>query len=245
MDPLNLNRNVYSDQTLFSKYTDTQVDFLNVEYFFNKVYLFLRNLSGGGRWIENNSGVDAVSGVSNNVGNGININFYADILNSFLYLLIVFFLTVLVYCTIRMFEIRKKEHEHLRHEIAEYAHHQKEREKKKQEGSGATGKIKNERWENVLKHLYSESSADWKLAIIDADEMLFTLRGDLGFKGESLGDKLKSADRDDFHSLSAAWEVHTIRNRIAHEGLGYELSQREAKRVIALYEQIFHEFGYV
>ena len=75
--------------------------------------------------------------------------------------------------------------------------------------------------------------------------MLESLMGDLGFAGETLGDKLKSATQEKFRSLTVAWEVHTIRNRIAHEGMGFELSQHETKRVIAIYEQIFHEFGYI
>jgi hypothetical protein len=75
--------------------------------------------------------------------------------------------------------------------------------------------------------------------------MLETMLSEMGFKGESLGDKLKSVDRDKFRSLTTAWEVHTIRNRIAHEGSAFELSLHEARRVIALYEQIFREFGYI
>jgi hypothetical protein len=75
--------------------------------------------------------------------------------------------------------------------------------------------------------------------------MLFDLLVQLNFKGESLGDKLKSANRDNFHSLSLAWEAHNIRNKIAHEGSSFELPLREAKRVISLYESIFQEFGFI
>jgi hypothetical protein len=38
--------------------------------------------------------------------------------------LCLFFITLICYCAVRMFEIRKKEHAHLHHEIMEYAHHQ-------------------------------------------------------------------------------------------------------------------------
>ena len=73
--------------------------------------------------------------------------------------------------------------------------------------------------------------------------MLDDLMGQLGFQGENLGDKLKVANQNKFPNLTVAWEVHTIRNRIAHEGLAFELSQHEAKRVIALYEQIFQNMA--
>ena len=96
-----------------------------------------------------------------------------------------------------------------------------------------------------MDYLFSENENDWKLAVIEADSMLFDLLTQLKFKGDTMGDKLKDADRDKFHSLSLAWEVHNIRNKIAHEGSSFDFSLHEARRVIALYEQIFQEFGYI
>ena len=138
--------------------------------------------------------------------------------------------------------IRIKEKRHLEHEIAEYARRQAERAKRLEEGEGVS---KNERWRKVLTYIFSPNSADWKLAIIEADSMLEALLSELGFQGENLGEKLKGATKDSFRPLSSAWEVHTVRNKIAHEGLGYDISQQEAKRLIAIYEQIFREFGYI
>ncbi|MDE2399582.1 MAG: hypothetical protein KGL67_01030 [Patescibacteria group bacterium] len=160
-----------------------------------------------------------------------------------IFLLATFFLTLIIYCIIRLFEIRKKEQAHLEHEIAEYAHHKAEREKKMQAGEG--GVSDNPRWMETLNYLFSNNPSDWKLAIMEADSMLDSLLDQLGFRGENLGEKLKSATQDKFRNLSAAWEVHTIRNRIAHEGLSYEISQHEAKRVIALYERIFRDYGFI
>lgn len=153
----------------------------------------------------------------------------------------IFFIAIIIYVTIRMFEIRKKERIHLQHEIEEYAHNQALKEKKAQEG----GIFKNERWKKVLDYLFSINENDWKLAVIEADSMLFDLLTQLGFKGENIGDKLKEANQANFQSLNSAWEVHNIRNKIAHEGSSFQLSLHEAKRVIALYEQIFQEFGYI
>lgn len=165
-----------------------------------------------------------------------------SIYHTILFFFSLFFLTVISYCTVRMFEIRRKEHKHLQHEIAEYAHRQKELEKKRQEGEEVS---KNPRWIKTLSYLFSQHASDWKLAVIEADSMLEDLMGQLGFKGENLGEKLKGATQDKFHNLTSAWEVHTIRNRIAHEGAVFELSQHEAKRAIALYEQIFREYGFI
>ena len=165
-----------------------------------------------------------------------------SILNTILILLSLFFITILFYCAVRMFEIRKKEHAHLHHEIAEYAEHQREKEKKASKHESVSH---NPRWGNVLNYLFSTNPGDWKLSVIEADSMLEALLDQLGFKGETLGDKLKSADAEKFKGLPIAWEVHTVRNRIAHEGANFELSAHEAKRIIALYEQIFRPYGYI
>ena len=159
-----------------------------------------------------------------------------------LFFLSTFFLIIICYTIVRMFEIRAKERKHLHHEIKEYAHNKAEQEKRLREEVGGS---KNERWSKTLNYLFSQHASDWKLAIIEADSMLESLMEQLGFRGASLGDRLKLANQDNFSNLTIAWEVHTVRNRIAHEGLTYNLSQHEAKRIIALYEQIFHEYGYI
>ncbi len=159
-----------------------------------------------------------------------------------LYFLAIFFLTIIFYCIVRLLEIRKKEHDHHHHEIHEYAKRQKEKENKTKSGEGVSI---NPRWNETVAYVLSDSPSDWKLAIMEADSMLDTLLTDLGFKGASLGDKLKMANQETFRGLSSAWEVHNIRNKIAHEGMDFQLSHHEAKRVIALYEQIFRNYGFI
>ncbi|MFA6177860.1 MAG: hypothetical protein WC694_03135 [Candidatus Paceibacterota bacterium] len=163
-------------------------------------------------------------------------------IKTILFFLAMFFLTIICYVIVRMLEIRAKEHKYTHDEIHEYAHKKEQEEKKKREESRGS---KNERWVKTLSYLFSQHASDWKLSIIEADSMLESLMEQLGFRGETLGDRLKMANQENFPNLTIAWEVHTIRNRIAHEGLNFEVSQHEAKRVIALYEQIFHEYGYI
>ena len=203
----------------FNNSTVLSSQYLNPEYLFNRGVAFINQL---------------IVFFTNDQAIGIE--------KTVLFLLALFFLAIICYTIIRMFEIRAKEHKYLQHEIEEYAHNQAEQQKKLREEVGGS---KNEHWGKVLSYLFSHHSSDWKLAIIEADSMLLGLLDQLGFKGENLGDKLKEANQDTFPQLTVAWEVHTIRNRIAHEGLAFELSQHEAKRVIALYEEIFHSYGYI
>ena len=73
------------------------------------------------------------------------------------------------------------------------------------------------------------------------DEMLDSV----GYRGETMGDKLKSVEKSDFLTLDLAWEAHKIRNAIAHEGAEFTIDQREARRVISLYERVFQEFEFI
>jgi hypothetical protein len=103
----------------------------------------------------------------------------------------------------------------------------------------------NARWEKILTQSTSMNPADWRLAIIDADAMLDDLVTSMGYRGNSLGERLKVVEISDFTTLEKAWEAHKIRNRIAHSGSDFILTQREASRVIDLYRQVFEEFSYL
>ena len=101
------------------------------------------------------------------------------------------------------------------------------------------------RWKKILEHANTENENDWRHAIIEADIMLDELLSVQGYHGDTVGDKLKQVERSDFNTIDLAWEAHKVRNRIAHEGSAHDLSAREVRRVIALYEQVLHEFHYI
>src|SRR3989344_5489315 len=101
------------------------------------------------------------------------------------------------------------------------------------------------RFERVMTHLNSDRESDFRLAILEADVLLDEMVTHMGYHGDSLGEKLKGVEKSDFLSLDQAWEAHAVRNKIAHEGSAFALTDREAKRVVKLYEDVFNEFHYV
>ncbi len=103
----------------------------------------------------------------------------------------------------------------------------------------------NSRWAKVLDGLNSPNESDWRLAIMEADIMLYDLLEKMSLPGETVGDKLKAVDPSDFLTLDNAWEAHRVRNQIAHDGVEFKLNDREAKRVVSLYMTVFEEFGIV
>lgn len=105
--------------------------------------------------------------------------------------------------------------------------------------------VLNEKWQKVQAHINSTSPSDWRLAILEADIMLGEILEKMGYQGDSIGERLKGVERSDFLTLDKAWEAHKVRNQIAHEGTDFQLSDREARRVIELYKEVFSEFYYI
>ncbi|MHB1316483.1 MAG: hypothetical protein ACYCZW_01360 [Minisyncoccota bacterium] len=102
----------------------------------------------------------------------------------------------------------------------------------------------NRSWDRVKLYIESYNESEWRLAVIEADIMLAELLDTMNLGGDSIGDKLKGVEKSDFTTLDLAWEAHKIRNQIAHDP-SFMLTQREAKRVIGLYEAVFKEFAFV
>ena len=101
------------------------------------------------------------------------------------------------------------------------------------------------RWRRIEEQVNSEDPEKWKLALMEADIMLNDLLDVLGYKGETMIDKMKQVPVEEFNSIDFAWEAHKIRNRIVQEGAEFKLDAREAKRVFRMYERVLEEFKYI
>ncbi len=104
---------------------------------------------------------------------------------------------------------------------------------------------KNPRWERVRELANTTSESDWRLAILEADIMLGDLLKEQGYRGDSIGERLRDANPLQFHTLDLAWQAHKVRNDIAHAGSDFHLSQREANSTIDLYRRVFEEFDFI
>ncbi|MEK7614599.1 MAG: hypothetical protein AAB428_02950 [Patescibacteria group bacterium] len=193
--------------------------FINLEYFFYKIYQFFA-------WI-----FSFFTG-SQSGGEGSfweQLLRYGNFFKAIVELLVVLFLIGIIYSLIRVYEINKEERRKLSKILAII--------------DDAT--VHNERWEAILRQVDSDNSGDWRLAIIEADNMLDDMVKQLGYDGEDLGERLKAVEPSDFFSLQSAWEAHKIRNQIVHEGASFQITKAEAERVIDLYKEIFKEFEYI
>lgn len=221
-------------------YDTQQIHFLNLEYFFNKIYEFIV-------WIQE-------SGLHTS-GNSLGI-FYTLRIIFFVVSFILLFL--IIYYIYKTLQLRETEHADLHHAVHFYTHGNHDNHASKVDTSGMHVKdpnisplgedlyvSKNPRWQTVEKYAASDNPGDWRLGIIEADLMLEELLEEQGFSGATLGDKLKNAERGDFVTYQNAWEAHKVRNNIAHLGSEFNLSSNDARRTVLLYKTVFEEFNYI
>jgi hypothetical protein len=105
--------------------------------------------------------------------------------------------------------------------------------------------IINPRWQTVGKYYNSANQSDWKLAIMEADIMLYDVLDKSGFSGDTIGEMLKNTDRSKLETLDLAWSAHKVRNEIAHQGLDYVLSRSKVEEAIGNYEKVFDELNFI
>ncbi|HSE35297.1 MAG TPA: hypothetical protein VLB83_04180, partial [Candidatus Paceibacterota bacterium] len=105
--------------------------------------------------------------------------------------------------------------------------------------------IKSERWARVEEYMQSQNDSDWKIAVLEADNILDEAVERMGYPGETLGERMKVIEPSDFPYLDEAWEAHKIRNQVAHKGTNYTLTRSEAERAIGIYYRVFKSLGYL
>ena len=141
------------------------------------------------------------------------------------YALAVLALFMIVYTTVRLFELRKREAAFYGTLIIP------------PEQAGA-----NPRWEHIESLLGGAAPSEWKEAIMEADIMLDDILARKGYVGDGVGEKLKAVTKEDLASLNDAWEAHKVRNQTAHEGSAFKLSESLARRTLQRYAAVFREF---
>lgn len=142
------------------------------------------------------------------------------------YFLALLGLFVIIYTTVRLFELRERERKFYQTIILT---------------PEASSEL-HERWKHIEKLIGGSTPSEWREAIIEADIMLDDVLAQQGYLGDGVGEKLKSVDPARVGSLQDAWDAHKVRNQIAHEGSAFNLSDTLARRTIARYANVFREF---
>ena len=102
-----------------------------------------------------------------------------------------------------------------------------------------------EQWDEFMDDALSNDPKLWKESILSADRMLGELLAALGIPGATTPDRMRALPEDAFQTVPQAWEAHRVRNFVSSGSSDFILTQREAYRVMKLYEQVFEEHHYI
>jgi len=94
------------------------------------------------------------------------------------------------------------------------------------------------KWQKIQVRLETANEAEYKLAVIEADGMLNDILLRMGFRGETLGDRLKILTTAIIPNLDDVSHAHQTRNNVVHNP-DYRLTLEEAQRTLAIYEAAF------
>lgn len=99
-------------------------------------------------------------------------------------------------------------------------------------GSRQSGKD----WEKIIKRLDSGLESEYKLSVIDADNLLFDCLQTMGFSGTIMEEKLEKVSSVILSNIADVKEIHQVRNKIIHDP-DFKLSREDAKKILAIYEK--------
>lgn len=95
-------------------------------------------------------------------------------------------------------------------------------------------------WDKVKRRLETGVESEWKLAIMEADDLLDEVLNKMGYTGESVPEKLDKVTVTILPSIDGVRGAHQIRDNIVHDP-DFRLPIEKAKDVIKVYEKAFDE----
>lgn len=96
-------------------------------------------------------------------------------------------------------------------------------------------------WLGIEQQLKRNDDSSFYLTILNADKLLDQALRERGFKGETMGERMKSA-KGLWTNANQVWSAHKVRNRIAHE-TNVRVSFDETRRALAAFKQGLKDVG--
>lgn len=97
------------------------------------------------------------------------------------------------------------------------------------------------KWLSIEQSLVRDSEPSYHMAILNADKLVDQALKERGFKGQTMGDRMKFA-KETWSNRNAIWEAHKLRNQIAHEP-DVRISYDQSRRALAGFKQALKDLG--
>ncbi len=97
-------------------------------------------------------------------------------------------------------------------------------------------------WNHVVRRMQTNDMTNWKLAILEADNVLDEIVKASGYRAPSADERFKQLTPETVSNLAELQEAHRARNRVAQEP-DFLINKDEALQVLRVYKKSFREFG--
>ena len=96
------------------------------------------------------------------------------------------------------------------------------------------------KWEKIRARLEAKDEANLKLAVIEADGLIDEILKRIGYKGETMAERLKNIKPAQLKSLDDLWQAHKVRNNTVHKP-DFKLTLHQTEEAIENYEKVLEE----
>lgn len=97
------------------------------------------------------------------------------------------------------------------------------------------------RWLAIENSVRKDNKASWQLAIMNADKLLDQALRERRFKGQTMGERMKSAQKV-WKNANHVWGAHKVRNQLAHE-VNATISYDTTLRSLSGFKQALKDLG--
>lgn len=95
-------------------------------------------------------------------------------------------------------------------------------------------------WNRIRARMESGMESEYKLAVIEADSLLDDTLKRMGYRGQTVGERLDNLTAATLPNIEEIRVSHQTRNNIIHDP-DYRLSLDEARKTLEVYEQAFRD----
>lgn len=93
----------------------------------------------------------------------------------------------------------------------------------------------------IEQQLRPDNPVAFRLAVIDGDKLVDQAMRDCGIRGETMGERLKSA-KNRFSDLNSLWQAHKLRNQVVHE-TNITVNYNQARQALLCYKRALKDLG--
>jgi len=98
------------------------------------------------------------------------------------------------------------------------------------------------KWMKIRERMAIGTQEGWKIAIIEADEVIDDLLKRMGYSGENMGERLANMTSQQVENIEELKKAHEMKNRIIHEE-NLELTKEQVEETMGHFENFLRSFG--